>query len=376
MRIIFCVTNDIVTDQRVNRIAHTLLKLSSEICIAGIKRKKSLPLQNNDIRSIRFRMVFLKGPMFYLEYNIRLFFFLLFTRSDILVADDLDTLPAVYFASVLKKRPIVYDSHEYFTELPELVDRESVRRIWLWIEKRILPGIKYSYTVSESIAAGYNNKYGTSMQVIRNLPHKLFLPPTDSSLKKDNEKTIIYQGALNMGRGLDLAILAMQFLNHCRLVIAGGGYLEDELKKLVKSHDLSAKVQFLGVLRPDELVKHTAQADLGISLEEGKGLNYYYALPNKLFDYIQARIPVLVSELPEMASVVRKYNVGRVILTNDPHELADAFQEMLFSDAMREKWKHSLDRAAAELCWENEEIKLLGIYRNVVKDHAFLAANR
>ncbi|HEX2396404.1 MAG TPA: glycosyltransferase, partial [Bacteroidales bacterium] len=170
MRIIFCVTNDIVTDQRVNRIAQTLHKLPSEIVIAGIRRPASLPLNENAFEYHRFKMFFKKGPLFYMEYNVRLVFYLLFSNAGILVANDLDTLPAVYLASVIKKRPVVYDSHEYFTELPELVGRKTIRNIWKGIENLILPKIKYCYTVSDSIASEFNRKYGIAMRVVRNLP--------------------------------------------------------------------------------------------------------------------------------------------------------------------------------------------------------------
>jgi glycosyltransferase involved in cell wall biosynthesis len=282
----------------------------------------------------------------------------------------------VYLASVIKKRPVVYDSHEYFTELPELVGRKTIRNIWKGIENLILPKIKYCYTVSDSIAADFNRNYGIAMKVVRNLPIRINELPSDDSLKKTNEKLVIYQGALNMGRGLEMAIAAMKHLNNCRLIIAGSGYLEGELKMLAESLDLHNKVQFFGMIRPDILVKYTVQADLGISLEENTGLNYFYALPNKLFDYIQARIPVLVSDMPEMSSIVKKYNIGKSIQTNDPLELAATMNEMLFSFNLREIWKQNLEKAANELCWENEESKLVEIYKSVIKDHAFLKAGK
>src|SRR5512133_1096500 len=130
MRIILCVTSDIATDQRVNRIALTLKKRSSDVWIVGTKFPGSLPLPSNGIRFHRIRMFFLKGPLFYAEFNIRLFFFLMFSQSRIIVSNDLDTLPASFLVSRIKRIPLVYDSHEYFTGLPELVNRKWVRGIW------------------------------------------------------------------------------------------------------------------------------------------------------------------------------------------------------------------------------------------------------
>ena len=365
MRIILCVTSDIATDQRVNRIAHSLKKIPADILITGILFPASLSLPDELFQTHRIRLIFKKGPLFYSEFNIRLFFYLLFSRADILVANDLDTLPAVFLASIVKRIPLVYDSHEYFTELPELVDRRHVKRIWEKLESLILPRIRHAYTVSPSIAADYGKKYRIRMSVIRNLPMRNADIPRGNSLRKRDEKLLIYQGALNMGRGLENAIRAMQFLENTSLLIAGSGYYENVLRELTQSLKLHEKVRFLGRIRPEKLIHYTAQADLGISLEEHKGLNYYYALPNKLFDYIQAQIPVLVSDMPEMVAIVKNYGVGRIVNSVNPKELAEVFNEMLNDESMKKQWKINLAKAAMELCWENEEQKLLDIYRNI-----------
>ena len=203
------------------------------------------------------------------------------------------------------------------------------------------------------------------MSVIRNLPMRNADIPRGNSLRKRDEKLLIYQGALNMGRGLENAIRAMQFLENTSLLIAGSGYYENVLRELTQSLKLHEKVRFLGRIRPEKLIHYTAQADLGISLEEHKGLNYYYALPNKLFDYIQAQIPVLVSDMPEMVAIVKNYGVGRIVNSVNPKELAEVFNEMLNDESMKKQWKINLAKAAMELCWENEEQKLLDIYRNI-----------
>ncbi len=373
MRIILCVTNDVVTDQRVNRIASSLKKLPSEISILGIKRRKSLPLTNVKFHVKRFHLVFQKGPLFYAEFNLKLFFYLLFSASDIVVANDLDTLPAAYLACKVKRIPVVYDSHEYFTGLPELVNRPLIRNVWVRIERSILPKIRYAYTVSNSIANLYHESYGIQMSTVRNLPYQI---PEVKDKNDTSEKVIIYQGALNMGRGLELAIPAMKFMSNCRLLIAGSGYLGDELKKLTISSGISDKIEFLGLLPPEELMKYTTRAHLGISLEENFGLNYYHALPNKVFDYIQARIPVLVSDIPGMAAIVREYDVGMVTDARDPESLAMTFKTMLFDEEKRHNWRKNADKAAAELCWENEEPELLTLYRKVIRDHASSATGK
>lgn len=368
MRIIFCVTNDIVTDQRIHRITLSLSQRPAEILVTGISLPGSLPLPATHFTPRRLAIIFSKGPFFYACYNVRLFFFLLFKRADLLVANDLDTLPAVSLVAWLKRRPLVYDSHEYFTGLPELVNRPVTRKVWEVIEVLLLPHVKFASTVSDSIAAEYSKKYGLTMEVIRNLPKRIPKVPERLNESPGGVRTIIYQGALNMGRGLELALKAMQYANNCRLVIAGSGTVEPALRELAENLRLGDRVWFLGKVSPEELLKHTLKAHLGISLEESKGLNYHYALPNKLFDYIQARVPVLVSDLPEMAAIVNHYNIGRVTNTADPRQLAAIFEEMLTDLSQRRLWLQNLEKASAELCWEKEEHKLLALYNRALEN--------
>ena len=244
-----------------------------------------------------------------------------------------------------------------------------VKKIWTLLESSMLPRIRYAFTVSASIAFEYRRKYGINMHIVRILPNRMeSLPLQQFSLRQHLERIIMYQGSLNAGRGLEVAIRAMCFMENSLLVIAGSGYLEGELRKLVGSLALHEKVRFLGRIQPEDLRKDTVQAELAISLEENLGLNYYYALPNKLFDYIQARVPVLVSGLPEMASVVEKYKVGMITDSRDPVQLAEVYSSMLEDHAQQKKRKDNLELAAAELCWENEEPALLDLYSRIVSE--------
>jgi glycosyltransferase involved in cell wall biosynthesis len=365
MKIILCVTNDIVTDQRINRIAGTLVSLPSEIELAGILRRDSLPVSGKTYKTRRFNLLFKKGPLFYMEYNTRLFFHLLFTNAGAFVSNDLDTLPAAFIASKLKRKVLIYDSHELFTELPELIGRPFTKKIWERLERLFLHRVKHSYTVNQSIALHYSAKYGINMEVIRNLPYR-FNEHSQSLQGRVFNKQIIYQGALNMGRGLEMLISAMQWLDDAGVIIAGSGYAENELHRLTASLHLEDRVKFTGRIKPEDLSVYTRASDLGVSLEENLGLNYYYALPNKLFDYIQCGIPVLVSDLPEMAAVVKKYGVGQIVSTRDPEELAVIIKKMLVDDEVRITWKENLKKASRDLCWENEAPKLLHLYRKAL----------
>jgi glycosyltransferase involved in cell wall biosynthesis len=323
------------------------------VLLLGRKLPQSLPLQTRNYQTQRFRLLFKKGPLFYAEYNLRLYCFLLFSNFDVLLSNDLDTLPANFLISKFLKKPLVYDSHEYFTEVPELIYRPHVKRLWEWLEEKMLPKIKHAYTVCNSIADIYTKKYGTPFQVVRNVP--MASTSVKTKEKQTDEKVILYQGAVNIGRGLEQAILAMKYIENAKLIIAGDGDVKAQLEKLVEKENLHDKVEFTGKLPIEELVKLTPKADLGLSIEEDLGLNYRFALPNKLFDYIQAKVPVLVTDLPEMEAIVKNYNIGEITSSLKPEKLAKKIIEALHNQEKRKTWEQNLEVAAQELTWENEE---------------------
>lgn len=359
-RIYLAVTNDLVTDNRVHKVATTLLKSGASVTLVGCIKTKNTPVLNRSYNTKRFKLFFKRGPYFYLEYNIRLFLFLLFHRFDIIVANDLDTLLGSYIACKLKSKKIVYDSHEYFTEVPELYNRNIPKRVWTILERIILPRIKYAYTVSESIALTYNNLYHLDLKIIRNVPN--FRNKEETQIN-NKTKQILYQGSLNIGRGLEQMIDAMEFIENCELVIIGDGDIKNQLKERIQSKNLNHKVTLKGRIPFENLMFETQKADLGIALEENLGLNYYYALPNKLFDYIQAGVPVLVSPFPEMQKIVNKYEIGTVYDHKSPQELAKIINEIFELKNRYQKWKDNTVKAAQELCWENEEKILIQLYK-------------
>ena len=311
------------------------------------------------------RLLFRKGFMFYAAFNVRLFLYLLFRpKIDILVANDLDTLPANFFVSKIRRAKLVYDSHEYFTEVPELIGRMVVRNFWLGIEKMILPRLEAAYTVSQPIADIYNFKYGVDFKVIHNFPFRnKKTTPFQLPFSTGKDKILIYQGAVNVGRGLELLIEVIGSMNNVKFVIAGDGDIRKSLENKIKEKKLGNKIFLIGKIPFEQLHDLTRQADAGVSLEEDLGLNYRFSLPNKLFDYIQAGIPVLVSSLPEMKKIVEKYRIGLVATGRENEQIRGMLINLLFDEEKRASWKPGLAEAAKDLCWENEENRLLSIYR-------------
>ncbi|MDX1829034.1 MAG: glycosyltransferase [Lutibacter sp.] len=362
-RVIVSVTNDLVTDQRVHKICSTLSQNNYEIILIGRQFSNSKKLERK-YKTYRFKLLFNKGPFFYAEYNIRLLFKILISKPSILLANDLDTLLANFLASKILRKKLVYDSHELFTEVPELIHRPFIQNIWLYIEKFIVPKLKNCVTVSNSISEYYNSIYHTKFIVIRNLPFVIKKQRANSfPFKTDNQKIILYQGAINKGRGLELMIDTMIYLEDTIFVIIGNGDIEISIKHKIAEKKLQKKVRLIDRLEPEELKQLTPLADIGISLEENLGLNYKYALPNKLFDYIQAKIPILVSDLYEMKNITSKYKVGEVVENRNPELLAKQIQKILEKGKIA--YKIQLEIAASELNWENESKKLIEIYNKL-----------
>lgn len=367
-QIYISVTNDIVTDQRVNKVARTILSSGVSVALVGRIRKGSLPIGTNPFKIKRFRMVFNRGALFYACFNLRLFFYLLFRKMDLLLANDLDTLPANYIVSRIKRIPLVYDSHEYFTGVPELQDRKIVKGIWKWIEKRIFPNLKYIYTVSQSIADLYKEEYNREVKVVRNLSlgWKPVNKPSISELGiTEGKRILILQGSgINIERGAEEAVESMLYVENVILLIIGEGDVMDQLKKSVDEMDLRGKILFINKMPYAKLLEYTSLGDVGLTLDKDTNLNYRYSLPNKLFDYIQARVPVLASKLVEVEKIIRNYEIGELIDSHEPKHIAEKLNFMLDSENKRREWKKNLEKAAEELCWENEERKLIEIFKN------------
>lgn len=360
-RIILFATTDLVSDQRVHRSSLTLFQEGHDVLTIGRRLPDTPKNISCKYRVKLFKMVFRKGFLFYFFFNVRIFFYLLFHRFDLVCSNDLDTLFGCKLGCFFKRKPLIYDSHEYFTETPELIDRPIVKGVWRMIERLCLKNIKYAYTVSQSIADEYNKKYGVKMEVIRNFPLK-----NENFGHKSVRPTIIYQGALNKGRGLELAIEMINYLPCYYLMIVGAGDLELKLRKRVIELNLYDRVEFRGRIPYEKLHDITSKAWMGISLEEDLGLSYRYALPNKLFDYVKAQIAVLVSDLPEMANIVERYDIGLVAYTRDPKELANMVAEFFENKDRREKTIDNLMVANNEFIWENEKPKFLELYKRAL----------
>lgn len=347
-KIIVTVSNDIATDQRMERICTSLVESGFDVEIVGRNQITSVNLVPKPYKQSRLDLWFKYGVLFYLELNIRLVFRLLFTKVDILYAVDADTLIAGSFLKLFKKIKLVFDAHELFSEVPELEGRNLKKKVWQLVEKF---GIQWfsdgRLTVSKSVAEYYARLYGKPFTVVKNCPYT-----SKHQAGETTEQFILYQGALNEGRGLEALILAAVSLD-LNIKIAGTGDLDEKLKEMVLHHGLEKKVVFLGRLVPERLKEITGTAWLGYNLLEKKGLSYYYSLSNKTFDYMQAGIPQLISPFPEYQAINQVYPYA---LESEPevNSIIEVVKKLKEDTVLYQKLKQGALEASGVYCWENE----------------------
>jgi glycosyltransferase involved in cell wall biosynthesis len=371
-RVAFSVTNCICFDQRVLKMAEAVSTLDCDITIIGRKRGECCKSELVTFRTHRFNMLFKKGFLFYKFFNIRLFFYLLFSGFDLLVANDLDTLLPNFLVSRLKKIPLVYDSHEYFTGVPEVQNRPFVKWVWTMVEKEIFPELKYVITVSDHIASIYEKMYNIRPEVIRNLSRKSFTiepyPRRDLGIPEDDMLLIIQGTGINIDKGAEELIDAVERSAGVSLIVIGGGDILAKLKERVLVLNLERRVKFFPTVPWDKLIKYTKTADLGMCLEKDTNINYRYSLPNKLFDYISAGIPVLAGNLPETGKIIKEYGCGVLVNNISPENIANAVTNLKNDPERMTELRQNSIRASEMLNWGTESQIAKKFYIRVLED--------
>jgi len=358
--IIFCVTNDLNYDQRMIRICHSMSQAGYDVTLTGRKKRNSPPSETMPFKQKRISCFFESGKLFYLEFNIRLFFFLLSRKTDAICAIDLDTILPCLWASQLKKTQRIYDAHELFCEMKEISSRPGIYKVWKSIEKYALPKFKHNYTVNHVIADELKKLYNNDYEVIRSIA--VYNP---EKFQYQKEKFILYQGAVNHGRSFETLIPAMKQVNG-KLVICGDGNFMKQAKELCRYHKLEDKIIFTGMLTPSALQEYTGKAYIGITLFEKGARSNYYSLANRFFDYIHAGTPQICVNYPLYEELNKKYDIGVLINDLKPESIAEVLGRLLEDETTWKRLHENCKKAAMELCWQNEEKILIAFYKKII----------
>lgn len=358
--IIFTVTNDLSFDQRMIRICTTLQHAGFDVTLTGRRLPGSLPLTQLTFNQHRLTCIFNNGFLFYAEFNLRLFFYLLFHRADIHGAADTDTIIACSVSALIRSRKLTYDAHEYFTGVPELVNKPLVRAFWKLTERMFIPIASLHYTVSEGLAKRFTEEFKQSFHVLRNLPIAAKKTITEA---KPTVFTFIYQGDLNPGRGLEETIDGIKELD-AMLWIAGDGPLRKALEERVQRNGIAHKVTFHGYMNREQLATLTARAHAGLNLLGDQSISYYHSLSNKFFNYIQAGIPQICADFPEYRRINEQYQVA-LLCSLSTAQFVDCAKQLMTDNSLYTNLSSQCLLAARELTWENESTQLIQWYREL-----------
>jgi glycosyltransferase involved in cell wall biosynthesis len=301
---------------------------------------------------------------FYLKFIWHIKLKLITINASIIFAEDIYTLPFVVIFGKLKRAKIYYDSRELFGHLAGLKEKKFKQSFWKWVEKFFIKKADQIMVTGAMDGEFLKKEYGVKYIILlRNLP-RYYKPSLNLDLHSNlhidkSRKIILYQGVLLKGRGIEKVFAVLKELSDHVFVIAGGDEYEEYYQNLAEKMNLTDQVFFLGKLTQEDLPQVTASVDIGVSLIENLSTSYYYALPNKLFEYIMAEVPVIVSNLPQMKEVVEKYDVGFAVDINNKDELITAIKKLSEDSELYESKKQNCRIASQELNWEKEIVNVL-----------------
>jgi glycosyltransferase involved in cell wall biosynthesis len=284
---------------------------------------------------------------------------LLKTKADIFFSEDIYTLPFVFIIAKLKRARVYYNSREIYAFIGGLRNRPNIQLLIKYIEKIFITKVDLVLTTGWMDAYFLEKSYGIkNTLVIRNIP--IFQTPTKTiDFRKmyglsENVIILLYQGVLLEGRGVPNILRAMIKMPDTVLIIVGDGEQKSNFIKLAGTLDVKDRVIFTGMISQKELINYTAGADIGLALIENISISYYYALPNKLFEYIMAGLPLLSSDLPQMKEIIEKYNVGESISIENDENIINAIRKWVNEPGLLALYRKNCKSAALELNWQEE----------------------
>ncbi len=300
---------------------------------------------------------------FYLHFALILIRELFRSKSDIYFAEDLYTLPFVTTIAKIKGAKVYYNSRELYAFLGGLRNRPFLQSVVKQIEKYFIKKVDLVLTTGEMDSAFLEKFYGIdNTLVIRNIP--LYQTPSAKiDFRKmygisDDKVILLYQGVLLEGRGVPLIMRAMAKLPQTILIMLGDGEQKSNFQKLADELNISERVIYVGTIGHKELLNYSVGADVGLSLIENISVSYYHALPNKLFEYIMAGLPVLCSDLPQMKKIVETYQVGESINIENEDNIYAVMKLWIENPVLLSTYKINCERAGKELNWQEEYKKV------------------
>ena len=367
-KICMVTTSNMDIDSRIQNEAEAL---SKDFEVTVLMRKYDLPITLKDTPYQIKRITYIKMWPFIL--NILSSFWALRRavmkeNPDFFHAHDLDGLLITAMVARKKKIPLIYDSHELWSENLANSQLKGVRWFFPILEKFLIKYSKYGITASQSYADQLKEKYQRDFFVVRNMPKLEGIKASSLNFHQmfPGEIVLLHVGQTGAARGADKLISMMQYLPENFTLVFLGGKNSPAFENQIKSLELENRIHFIDAVPPIELVDAIKTADIGLVVTEGLSLSKYYSLPNKLMQYIAGEIPVLASDIPEHRRIIDAENIGK-IGENDSKQLAHAVLEMARPENLV-KYKEQLrGLAKARYNWEEEGKRLISFYANLAK---------
>ncbi len=310
---IFIVTNDLTNERRVKRIIDVIVSQDRSVLLIGRQLSGSIAIGEADFDQHRVKCVFNSGPLFYLEFYLRVTLLILRRfNAEHITCNDLDTILIGKTLKRFRKFHLYLDCHEWFEEVPELQGKPIKKGIWTRIAKHSIPATDTRYTVNSLIGQQMAKVYNSDFEVIQNIS------PSVNTVhwhlkEKQHPFKLVYLGVLNEGRGLEHMIKAMEYLDGVELDIIGDGDIADKIKRLVYDSPARDRITLNGSLSPEAFVPLLHRSHLGVNLLESRSKNYYYSSANKLHDYINHGMMVLTMNYPYYARLAQSCNAIKLI---------------------------------------------------------------
>ena len=374
------------TDHRMLRSATALVKEGFDVSVIDIEFDRSLP-ENEDILGMHMRHMIVSEwkrsrqfELWFLFVAIRTFvlslYLLLRTPTDIYHAVEITALPACSIAAWVRRKPLIFEAYELPPPETSVRFWQRLNSLILGVLRMILPHCAGVITTTPLYAQEMCKQFDLAeVVVVRNIPEYCAIQKTDRlrhSLGLTSDTRIaLYQGIFQKRRGLDKLVHAAQFLepNSVIVLMGSGSTTKKELEALIQQKQLSERVKIIPpVPEYRDVPEWTASADIGLLLyPPSHSLSVRFILPNKLFEYIMAGVPVLASQLDAVAEIVDAYGVGQVIASEAPQDIALEINRMLSNrEGLHSMHQKTLD-AVKELCWEKEQEHLINLYQHVSK---------
>ena len=358
-KIIFVSTSFKQYDRRVQRIIECL---QTDWNIEWVARTGKISSDDANSVSNSIQCFFKQGILFYAEFNLRILYKLLFRKFDVISSVDIDTLPACYLISRARNKKLVFDAHEIFHEVPELLNKPIRKRIWKILSQSLFPRTDHRYTVNNSLAHIFKQQFNTHFDVVRNISPLPDIVP--DRLPQLQYRTLCYLGVVNVGRGIELAIKSLCELENYKLTVIGDGDIMNDVQLLAQECGVMDRVNFVGYKTPDQIYSIMNTCSIGINMLDPGSDNYKYSLANKFFDYLHIGMPAIHMSFPEYSELIDEHGVGVLASEYTIEALVSGVLSLEKEDQYQRIQNNCLS-SRGKLNWTIESIKLLDIYNSL-----------